>query len=111
MSHILTSLDDIASRLGNDKTIEIVEFSLPYISEKEQQLRESLLAADWEAAARHAHKALSSVRLFGSGKLETLLIQIRDGAVEQNAEEIQQALSAEFTDAQDAIHAWLAKHK
>lgn len=111
MSQALASLDEIASRLGYDKTIELVEFSLPYINEKEQLLRESLVSADWEAAAQHAHKALSSVRLFGSSKLESLLVQIRDGAIGQNADEIQRELSAEFTDAQAAIHTWLAQHK
>ncbi|QLQ31443.1 MAG: Hpt domain-containing protein [Candidatus Thiothrix singaporensis] len=81
---------------------------MPYIAGKERQLRDALQAGDWETAARHAHKAISSVRLFGSAKLEALLRQIKDGDSVLSAEEAQQALSAEFAQVEASVHSWLA---
>ncbi|MEB4592710.1 Hpt domain-containing protein [Candidatus Thiothrix sp. Deng01] len=108
MPQMFIVLDEIAGRLGREKAIEIVEFSLPYIAGKEQQLRDALQAGDWETAARHAHKAISSVRLFGSVKLEALLRQIKDGDSGLDAGEVQQALSAEFAQVEASVHSWLA---
>jgi hypothetical protein len=111
MLQIFASLDEVATRLGREKAVQIVEFSLPYISQKGQQLNDALIAAEWESAAHYAHKAISSVRLFGSAKLETLLVQIRDGNIDQDTMDIQQELLAEFTDVQNAVNAWLIQHK
>lgn len=111
MSETVTSLDTLITRFGVEETIQMIEFSQPFVSQWEQQLHEALLVGDWESAANCAHKAISSVRLYGSPKLETLLCQIRDGGSGMNFVEIQQALSAEFASVTETVNAWVATQK
>lgn len=110
MSQISAYLDDLSSRLGSEKTGQIIKFSMPYVSQKEQQLHESLKEARWREAAEHAHKALSAVRLFGSARLESLLVQIRDGVTERdNIPDMLHELSDEFSSVCREANGWLLK--
>ncbi len=110
MSNSMTALDSLTMRFGVKKMIKMVEFSLPYLSQREQELRESLLSGDRDTASHTAHKAISSVRLYGSPKLEALLYQVRDGDYGANVEALQKELSKEFTFVTNVAKAWLMKH-
>ncbi len=104
-------LDDLSQRLGHEKTVQMIEFSMPYVDKREQELHEALQLNDWQAASHCAHKAISSVRLFGSPRLESLLVQVRDGLNEQDTTWIRAELSEAFSAARSTVNAWLAKHQ
>ncbi|MEZ5453133.1 MAG: hypothetical protein R3E93_10035 [Thiothrix sp.] len=108
MSQITASLDTLVARFGVEETLQLLEYSQPFVRQWEQQLRDALLSGDWESAAHCAHKAISSVRLYGSPRLEALLYQVRDG---DNATVIQHDLFEEFTAVNNMIAAWVAEHK
>lgn len=105
------TLNALAGRLGLGDTIELLELALPLIAEREQEIRQSLLAGDWSEAARCAHKTMSSVRLYGTHKLELLLRQVQSaGQGQMDVPAFQQELSAEFVAVMQTISEWLAKH-
>lgn len=106
-------IDDMGLELVD--RIELLEYALPRVIEREQELSTFLLAHDGEKAARCAHTALSAVRLYGSPKLEALLhqtLKLGDTADinEVDVLMLQQELSKEFTVVIDRIRSWLAEH-
>lgn len=111
MSQTTTSLDALVARFGVEETIQMLEYSQPFVRQWEQQLCDALLSGDRESAAHCAHKAISSVRLYGSPRLEALLFQVRDSDSNMDTTEIRTALSVEFAAVTDAMNAWMAEHK
>lgn len=111
MSQTTDSLDALVARFGIEETVQMLEFSQPIVRQWEQQLREAMQAGNWENATLCAHKAVSSVRMYGSPRLETLLCQIRDSDSSINTKELQQDLFAEFADVQQTINTWIAEHQ
>ena len=106
---IREALDNLLESLGSKNTVELVMFALPHIAERKETLKQLLQAGDWEAAARVAHKTLSSVRLYGSKQLEVLLQQVRQQAVEViSTPEFQARLDAAFSTVISGLDAWLA---
>ncbi len=102
-------LNRMATRLGTEDTIDLLTFSLPLIVEREQALRSALLLGDRESARLYAHKTLSSVRLYGSERLEQLLLSVQTLKTDEtDLTAFQQALSAELELAINAIQSWLA---
>lgn len=111
MSCIFETMDDHKAKFGLQDSLEIAEFTLSYIQRTEQQLSESLLNRDRVTAAAQAHKAISSVRLYGTPKLETLLVKIRDDDyATELATKLQHELSAELRLISTALSNWSAKH-
>lgn len=112
MDSVFDSLDGYATKMGSETTIQMVKLAIPYIKQREQQLREALLEGDMKAAAGHAHKAIGSVRIYGTLELEALLCQVRDQDFGQsNSTATQQLLSAEFDRASQALQVWIAKNE
>lgn len=70
-----------------------------------------LTAHNWEAALQVAHKTLSSVRLYGSNQLESLLQQVccQDIGVIATSE-FQATLESEFSGVITTLKHWLAEH-
>jgi len=108
MSYNLDALDNYAATIGVEKTLKMVEFAVTYIAQREQQLKEALLNAELQQAADYAHKAVGSVRLYGSPQLEQLLCQVRDqDYAQENSAALQRELSAEFALADQALKSWI----
>ena len=68
----------LVEEIGLKNTIELIELALPSISTLEANFSKSLLSNDIDMAAKYAHKALGSVRLYGTTNLENLLMKIKD---------------------------------
>lgn len=102
------ALDSLLENLGMKHTVDLVVFALPHISQRRDSLKQLLLTGSWEEAARVAHKTLSSVRLYGSNRLESLLRQVcqRDIAVISTAA-FQTTLDAEFSLTISMLEQWL----
>lgn len=107
-------LDLVADELGVKDTAELFEFALPVIVERKHKLEQFLGAGEWDAAAQCANTTISSVRLYGSEKLEVLLRQIQDAGSSESAntdwQTLRHDLSEEFQVAIDALQTWLELH-
>lgn len=109
MSPTIASLNTLLTRFGVEETLQMLEYSQPFIRQWEQQLREAMLANDWDRVTHCAHKAISSVRLYGSPRLEALLCQIKDSDSSINTPETQNALFTEFANVQQAVSQWISE--
>ncbi len=104
------SLETIAQNLGIEDTIELLEYALPRIAQRQKKIQESLLAEDWEAASKCAHQTISSVRLYGTEELEKLLRQAKqagEDTADADIVTLQQELLAEFDHVSQTIREWL----
>ncbi len=107
------SLETIAQNLGIEDTIELLEYALPRIAQRQKKIQESLLAEDWEAASKCAHQTISSVRLYGTEELEKLLRQAKqagEDTADADIVTLQQELLAEFDHVSQTIREWLLTH-
>lgn len=105
----LVALNKVAAELGLVDAIELFEFALPIVIERQQMLQNYLQAEDWVAAAQCAHKTISSVRFYSSERLEGLLrqaMQVRTGEIDVAI--LQQALFAEFDAVISTVREWLS---
>ncbi|CAA6828309.1 MAG: Unknown protein [uncultured Thiotrichaceae bacterium] len=105
------SLDIVANNLGLEEAVEMFEYALPHISQRRDELRKHISISDWEAAGQCVHRTLSSVNLYGSDRLEELLLQVKlasTGEVEPST--LNQELSKEFDNVLQSIKQWLATH-
>lgn len=111
MKENFVALDKVAAGIGVKDAIELFEFALPIVMERRQTLQNYLQTGDWVAAARYAHKTISSVRLYGSETLEVLLrqaMQVDNGEIDVAT--LQQALLAEFDSVISTVREWLNTH-
>ena len=104
-------LDDLVGALGIRDAVETLIFALPYIIERQNALAQFLRVGDWESARHIAHKALSSVRLYASSQLETLLQQVRQQEIAViSTAEFQATLDGEFSTVIHTLEDWLSEH-
>jgi len=112
MTDILPSTEYLISQFGKTKTIHMLEFALPHIYDHKKNINQALANNNLPAASNYAHKALSPVRLYGTEKLEKLLLHIKDNTTDNNhAMQLQQATSDEFDFIIKHIEAWLNNAK
>ncbi len=104
------SLEQLAQDLGIEDTIEVLEYALPRIVERQKKIQQHLQAKHWEKASICAHQTISSVSLYGSDELERLLNKIKDHN-ESRRVELQEQLSKEFNNIIEAIQQWLSIHR
>jgi HPt (histidine-containing phosphotransfer) domain-containing protein len=106
------ALAELVETIGLSNAVDVLGFALPHIIMRRDEIKRCLAAADWNGAARVAHKTISSVRVYGSGQFEQRLRQIfqKDIAVISKAD-FQQALLEEFTDIEQSIGVWLAAQR
>lgn len=110
MSHIAGVMEEHAARFGLEDSQELANFALDYVQHTGQQLKTLLVNEDSEAAAKYAHKAIGSVRLYGTPQLEVLLGCVRDNDYKpEMAHDLQHELCAEFTLIEQALRKWLAQ--
>lgn len=98
-------------QVGDKDAIELFQFTLPIVIERQHALEQHLCAREWAAFKQCAHKSISSVRLYGSERLEMLLRQAND--VDKDEFDLltyQQELSEEFEVVIGSIREWLAQH-
>lgn len=102
-----TSIDKLSDDIGIEGAVRVLEFALPRVISFEEELRELLSApADVETAASCAHRAISSVKAYGTERLESLLRQVSDQK-DYDTDVMQQNLSDEFTVVIGQIQSWL----
>jgi hypothetical protein len=105
------SLSSIVSSLGVKDSIELLEYALPFIAHRDKKIQQCLTEKNWECATKYAHRTLSSVRLYGSKRLEMLLQQVKlAGDSTINTDILQKELSLEFKEVSQSIKQWLALH-
>ena len=105
------TIDATAMHLGEKSTIELFQFALPIVIERQHSLEKHLCAGEWAAFKQFAHKSIGSVRLYGTERLEALLRQAND--VDKDEFDLltyQQELSEEFETVIGSIREWLALH-
>jgi HPt (histidine-containing phosphotransfer) domain-containing protein len=96
------SLEQLSQQLGVKDTIEVLEYALPRIIERQEKIHQHLQMKNWQAASKDAHQIISSVRLYGSDELEKLLKKVKDcQQIEANQ------LSTAFNEVIQAIQQWL----
>lgn len=102
------AVNKLVGDLGVNDTYELLAFALPHITKRHEELQDALERGEWETAARCAHKTLSSVRLYGSERLEVLLYQVREaGTGGMDVPALRQELSVEFLSVIQTIKEWL----
>lgn len=104
------AIKQLHEKLGTAETVDMFVFALPIIIEREAELRESLLSGHLQKASQHAHKTISSIRLYGSAELEDLLKEVSNIQNHQHALELQPRLSAEFNSVIKTVENWLSKY-
>ena len=104
----VTAIDRLCQQIGMGRTVKVLQFSLPHIIAFESELCLSLQRQDIKTAARCAHKAISSVRAYGTPRLENQLRQVMEGRVHQP--HFNDDLSAEFALVIGSIEAWLQEY-
>lgn len=103
------ALDLVAANLGLEEAIEMFEYALPRVLLRKKEILEHMQSQNWEAACNDAHRAISSVRLYGTQRLEDLLRQVKSVSTgEVDSQVLQQELSDEFDSVIKAISDWLA---
>lgn len=104
-------LDQLQRDLGTSEAVDLLNFAIPFITEREALLRSLLLSGGLDEAAKCAHKTIGSLGLYGTDKLEGLLKEINK--LDNNADDLiafQEKLSAEFKHVLLLINEWLDAH-
>lgn len=101
------AIKQLLSKYGATDTIEMLEFALPLVTERKESLKKSLLDNNLVEASKLAHKTISSIRLYGSSRLENLLQEVKDVKSHQKALELQPQLVEEFDVVINVIRNWL----
>jgi hypothetical protein len=103
------SLNSLFDNLGIKDSIDLIIFALPHITERRNALKQFLVAGEWEAAARVAHKTLSSVRLYSSGELEKLLQYVCQQDIKViSTSDFQRMLDDEFSSNISILNRWVS---
>jgi hypothetical protein len=107
---INATLVELHQNIGHKDTIELLEFALPRISQRGNDLQKCLLAKDWDSAAKIAHQTLSSARLYSSSQFELQLQHIHNKEIELiDTALFQQEFHDEVEKVKQAIRSWLDK--
>jgi HPt (histidine-containing phosphotransfer) domain-containing protein len=108
-SSALTELQKIFSK---EDMLEILEFALPRITEKGDELQQLLAASAWEPAARIAHQMLSSASTYASKNFDNMLRHIAQQDLDViNCALFQQALKLELSGIIHDIQEWIVNNK
>lgn len=105
----ISSIEDLVNDLGMEDTIEILEYTLPIAQKQAEVLLDALKKEDFVIVAQYAHKMISSVRVYGSARLESILFELKevDQTSQLNVLETYQALKDELELVMHAIQVWL----
>lgn len=103
----VVSIDKLCAQIGTERAVRVLEFALPHIKDTDRELQELLLTENREAAATCAHRAISSVRAYGTPRLEDLLRQV--GEESSDLQQLQAELSAEFCGVIAGVEDWLER--
>jgi HPt (histidine-containing phosphotransfer) domain-containing protein len=102
------ALKNIIANLGIAEAIEMLEYALPRIVQRKNQLSQHIHAQDWEAAKQYAHQTISSVSLYGSESLETQLHRVKLlGTTDIDPITFEQELSLAFDHVVQGVKEWL----
>ena len=104
-----SEIDKLCEQIGVEGTAKVLSFALPRIIQFEVDICQAMQQGDYPAASRCAHKAVSSVRTYGTKRLENLLREAIDSHHNQRSG-LQQELSDEFALVIGRAQAWLQGH-
>lgn len=107
-----TRLNQLEKDLGRSEAADLLRFALPVIQDREARLKSLLLSGNRDEVAKCAHKALGSIGLYGSARLENLLKEASsiDTSGDEDLIAFQQSLSEEFEHVLSVIRVWLEKN-
>ena len=105
-------IPQLEKKIGFEKTVDFLEFSLPIIIDRECTLQAHISKKNWGMAQQSKHKILGSLYLYGSPKIEALLYQLDDvqaGHIDINT--YQMDISQAFHCSVKHITEWLNANK
>lgn len=103
-----TALAELHGLLGLKDTIELLEVALPLIAQRSEELHQHLSSQDWDAAAKIAHRMLSSANLYSSKDFIKHLKLIHEKNIDViSTRAFQQLLQDEFNSVHRSVAAWL----
>lgn len=98
------SIDRMIENIGPEEGRKLLIAALPIIIERSRLILEALENNDINAAFDCAHRTAGSIRLYGSSRLEELLMEVMSFSVDQSPpENLCSELKVEFDDAINEI--------
>lgn len=77
------SIDRLLENIGHEEGKELLAESLPIIMTRRNAILRALKRGDINVACEYAHKTAGSIRLYGSSRLEALLLEVTLLSVDQ----------------------------
>lgn len=100
----------LVETLGEEAARNFLQFALPKVTERSEELIKSIEAQNWEDAATQAHRFKGTVMLYGSSsllqKLQNIINKNKDHIKNEN---FIQELKAELDQTQNSIKTFLAR--
>lgn len=104
-------VQELVAQIGIKDTVEVLLITLPHISEWRYALQQALESNDEETSQLYAYKAISSVRFYGSERLEALLQTVIAGKLDlSETQQLAIQLEQEFAYVEQKLRIWLAQH-
>ncbi len=106
------ALKESQKLFSKNDLLEILEFTLPRLTEKGEELQRLLAASAWEPAARIAHKMLSSANTYASKSFDIMLRHIAQQDLDViNSALFRQELKQELGIIKHDIQDWIVNNK
>lgn len=107
-----SAIEASVSAIGIDNARELLVKALPIIATRKSELLALLGSGDTSGAADSAHRTVSSIRLYGSDRLEKLLTEVKDQSYStENLSKISEDISQEFDSVIATVNEWLEDNK
>ena len=102
------ALTEMQKLFSKKDMFEILEYTLPRITEKGHELQLLLAASAWEPAAKSAHQLLSSADTYASKSFNNMLRHIAKQNISIiNSPQFQQTFKQELTAITQTLQDWL----
>ncbi|PWQ97160.1 hypothetical protein [Leucothrix arctica] len=107
-----SAIEASISAIGIDNVRELLIKALPIIETRKSELLALLDSGDTSRATDSAHRTISSIRLYGSDRLEKLLIEVKDQSYStENLSKICADILQEFDSVIATVNEWLEDNK
>lgn len=92
-----SSIDRLIENIGADESNELLVEALPIIVARKSAILKALEQNDVKVACEYAHRTTGSIRLYGSSRLEDLLLEVASLSANQSQRSgLQTELESEF---------------
>lgn len=105
----LTAIHNTYEDIGGRNSTDFLSQSLPMIIQRKDAIVKALAQKDTEDACQCANRTLSSIRLYGSDKLEMLLRQVHETSdVDTDFPKLSSSINQEFDSVIQTLKEWLS---